>query len=253
MTPTQIMTADAESAANRYGMLVEGWRSLYGAALDQSHFGSPKQLAEVTAQAYGIARTYLASEEAQIESDSAQYALEAQRVTLEQLGSKAQDELSDVAGEHLNALNDYLSHEIKVQIERDIAFLKHSLQTTFLNVRMASVANNLPLRTALMQYRIGNASELHFFFHERRNQRWPSRRFIRGVWRQHLLSVYNETVLITLSDHGVDTAQISHPDPKSEYAGMMLSIDSNTELPTYAELKPVVFHPNSDALLGRAA
>jgi hypothetical protein len=253
MTPTQIMTQDAEAAGARYGMMVDGWRALYGAALDQSHFGSPKQLADVTAQAYGLARTYLAVETAFIARESDAYALEAQRATLDELGSDAATELSGPASEHLSALNDYLTHEIKVQIERDIAFLRQSLRSTYLQVQMASRANKLPLRSALMQYRIGNSAEIQFFFHDRRAQRWPSRRFIRSVWRQHLLAVYNETVLITLSEHGVDTAEIRHLDPKSQHHGAKLSIDSNTDLPTYAELKPVVFHPNADAILGRVA
>lgn len=251
-TATQIMTEDAEAASARYGTLVEGWRSLYGAALDQSHFGTEKQMREVTAQAYGMARLYLTAETARIEDDSIQYAREAQRAVLEELNVTDSAEISGPASEHLSALNEYLTHEIAVQIERDIAFLRNSLRTTYLHVNMAARAGKVPLRAALMQYRLGNAAELQFFFHDRRNQRWPSRRFIRSVWRQHLLNVYNEVVLITLSEHGVDTAQINHPDPKSQHAGTVISLDSNTELPTYAELKSVVFHPNSDATLGRA-
>ena len=253
MALAQLMTADAEAAAQRYGLLVEGWRSLYFAALDQSHFGTEKQIVEVTSRAYSIARMYLNAETDRIQADTIQYAQEAQRVTLEQLSSKQTFELAGPADEHLNANNDYLLREIEVQIERDIAFLRLSLRSIYLHVTMASRANGLPLRAALMQYRIGNAADLNFVFRDRRNQRWPSQKFIRSVWRHHLLSVYNETVLITLSDHGVDTAQINHSDQKSPHHGTLLSIDSNSELPTYAELKPTVFHPNSEATLGMVA
>lgn len=249
MSITQLISNDADAASQRYGMLVEGWRALYTSALDQSHFGSEKQLRSVVAQAYGMARMFLATETDQIEATSDRIASEAQRVTLAQLSSKVAKELSDEASEHVSASNDYLLHEISVQIERDIAFLRQSLRSTYLHVNLAARANHQSARAALMQYRIGNSSELHFFFHDRRNQRWPSRKFVRSVWRQHLLSTYNETVLITLSDHGIDVAQVEHIDPNSDKHGMKISMDSNSDLPTYAEIKGTIFHPNSDAVL----
>lgn len=253
MTLPQHMTADAEVASARYGLLVEGWRSLYAAALDQPTFGTQKQMDQVSAQAYGIARSYLAAEERSVEKVTSQYALNAQQSVQIDVQREASSELADAASEHLSANNEYLMHEISVQIERDIAFLKQSLRQAYLSVTMAARAGRIPVRTALAQYRIGNAAELHFFFHDRRNQRWPSTKFIRAVWRQNLIAIYNETVLLTLADHGLDTAQITHSDPKSPHHGTIISMDSNSALPTYAELKPVVFHPNSEAILGIAA
>jgi hypothetical protein len=253
MRITQLISNDADAASQRYGLLVEGWRSIYSAALDQSHFGSEKQLRSIVAQAYRLAHTYLDDETARIEEVSNAVALEAQGVTLQQLSNKHVLELADAVSEHVNANNEYLLREISVQIERDIAFLQKSVRSTYLHVAIAARANRIPLRTALMQYRIGNASELAFFFHDRRNQRWPSRKFIRSVWRQHLLATYNEAVLLTLSDHGVDVAQIDHSDPKSDNHGMIISVASNSTLPTYAEIKDVIFHPNSEAVLTRVA
>ena len=246
---TQTISAAADSAANRYGMLVEAWRAAYSRALDQSHFGTPKQLRQILEQAYTVAGHFLDAERQDIADVSAKIALEAQTVTLAQLHAASASQLADAVSEHVSASNAYLEREVTIQIERDIAFLQMSVRRTYLNVSMSARAQNLEPRSALMQYRIGNASELNFFFHDRRNQKWPSRKFIRAVWRQHLLSIYNETVLLTLIEHGLDTALIEHADKKAPPHGMTISVNSDSELPTYAEIKDDLFHPNSDAFL----
>ena len=120
---------------------------------------------------------------------------------------------------------------------------------TALQVTVASKSEGISLQTALAQYRIGNAAELHFFFHDRRNQKWPSRKFIRAVWRHHLLTAFNEVTLLTLAEHGVTTARIEHINPKADSNGLLVAMNSSTELPTYAEIRNEIFHPNSDAIL----
>jgi hypothetical protein len=249
MIITQIISGEADSAANRYGMLVEAWRASYARALDQSHFGTPKQLQQILVDAYAVAGLFLDAERQLIADVSDKIALEAQQATLDQLGAASASTLADAVSEHVRASDAYLEREVMIQIERDIAFLQMSVRRTYLNVSMSARAQNLATRAALMQYRIGNASELNFFFHDRRNQKWPSRRFVRAVWRQHLLSVYNETVLLTLIEHGLDTALIEHADKKAPPHGMEISVNSDSELPNYAEIKDDLFHPNADAFL----
>lgn len=246
---TQLMTAEAEAAAARYKTLIEGWRSLFINSLDRSTFASAASVRALVEQAYDMARAYSASERELIEQRTQEFALEAHRVTARALSVDASSELPGDVSEHLREIERYLSREIAIQIERDIAFLRQSYQRVVLQVHLAARSQNISSRTALMQYRIGNAVELNFFFHDRRNQRWPSQKFVRAIWRQHLLAAYNETVLVELADHGLRVAEIAHSDPKSEVHGMRLALSPNTPLPTYAELRNDVFHPNAEAIL----
>lgn len=253
MNVTLSMTAEAEAAAVRYGMLVDGWRSIYQREMDAPDFGSGRQINRVTEQAYAMGRQFLDTEANLIEESSMIIVREALRAMSEQLATPVAETLTDAVREHLRDAENYLLHELSIQVERDIAFLKQSLRRAVLQVSVAAQAQRVPLRVALMQYRIGNTTELHFFFHDRRNQKWPSRKFVRAVWRHHLLSLYNEVVLLTLADHGLDTAMIVHASPDYHSQNMVISMSSGTSLPTYSEIRNEIFHPNSDAVLARAA
>jgi len=250
MKITTRMSAAADEAAARYGNLVESWRSLYQRALDGADFGSQKMFARVQDEAYAIARTYLEQEAATIAFVLTTVALEAQGTTFAELSVDDTKELTEAVSDHLNEAESYLRSELAIQIERDIAFLKLSLRRAVLQVSLAARSRGIPARTALFQYRIGNAQELQFFFHDRGNSKWPSRKFVRSVWRHSLLAAYNEVVLLTLSDHGLDLAQVIHDNPKADVHGMQISMSANGSLPTYAEIRNEVFHPNADAILG---
>ena len=252
MNVQQMMSAAAEAAAQRYGLLVEGWRALYQSALDRSDFGTPRQMLRITEEAYAMGHRFLDTERIEVQRATREIALEAHRATLAEIGAESADELADAASEHLSDAESYLTHEITIQIERDIAFLKQSLRKAYLQVAVASRAQGIAPKAALIQYRIGNAAELHFFFHNRGGQKWPSRKFIRGVWRHHLLAVYNEIVLMDLADHGFDRAEVRHLNPDAHSNGMQISMHTGSALPTYSEIRNEVFHPNSDAILGRA-
>lgn len=253
MKPVIRMTSEAEAAAQRYGTLVESWRSLYQRALDAHDFGMPRVIARVEREAYELAHRFLADETAHIERATGQIALDAQGATFAELSVTDADEFTEAVSDHLSEAESYLNRELAIQIERDIAFLKLSLRRAMLQVSIAARAQRIATRTALIQYRIGNAQELHFFFHDRGNQKWPSRKFVRAVWRHHLLAVYNEVVLLTLSDHGLEEAEVRHLNPKSDVHLMRIAMGAGTSLPTYAEIRNEVFHPNADAILGRVS
>lgn len=252
MNVTMSMTAEAEAAATRYGMVVDAWRAIYQREMDATDFGSTRQMSRVTEQAYAIGRQFLDTEANIIEDSSMMIVREALRVTSAELATPVAVDLTDALREHLADAENYLLHELSIQIERDIAFLKQSLRKALLQVSVGARAQQIPTRTALIQYRIGNTTELHFFFHDRRNQKWPSRKFVRAVWRHHLLALYNEAVLLTLADHGIDKAMIRHMNPDSHSHGMVISMSSGSALPTYSEIRNEIFHPNSDAVLTRA-
>jgi hypothetical protein len=252
MTPTQMMSAMADAAAQRYGMLLDGFKTIYNRAIDAPDFGTPKQLSQVSSESFNMASFFLISEEASIEDNLDAVAETALTATRDELSVAHQDELPGDVSEHLNAFASYLLDELRGQINRDIAFLHKTLRQTHLTVQLAARARRVPLRAALITHRIGNASPLQFTFHDRRSAKWPSKRHVRTIWRHNLLAFYNDTVLMTLADHGVDYAQIKHNDPASEFHGMIVTMSPSIDGPTYADVKDVAFHPNAEAVLVRS-
>lgn len=250
MTPLQKMTAEAEAAAARYDSLAHTWRTHYEHILGSGRLGSAKQMFTLKNQAYQIARTYLATETELIQAKFQEIALEAFSDTLRDLQSHDTVELTDAFYEHLLDAQEHLQRELTIQLERDVVLLGQILRRTTLQVMNMARASGRTIAEALMEYRIGSNSKLQFFFHDRANQKWASRKFVRAVWRHALLSVYNEAVLSVLADHKIDRAQVRHANPKATTNGLIISMGPNTEHPTYEEIFNEVFHPNSDALLG---
>jgi len=248
ITNTRITPA-AEAAAQRYGLLVEGWRSLFQMALSKAD-GPGRAIAEVKEQAYAMAWAYIDAEREEIRDQFAAVAYEAHQSAHDQIGSETPEALSDALTDLLSESEEYLATELIIQTERDIAFLVKSLRQTALQIQISARSQGIAPKAALIQHRIGNAAELHFFFHDRGGQKWPSRKFVRGVWRHSLLSIYNETVLLTLADHGFREAQVYHASKKADVHGMILAMHSGSEHPTYAEVRNEIFHPNADAVLG---
>lgn len=245
----QTFSAQAEAAAQRYGALVEGWRGLYHRALDSADFGSHRAMEDLHRAAYELAHLFLAREEDAIEDAFDEIASEAHTATRAALRIDDAQELSDDVSAHAQALGSYLRSEIAIQIERDIAFLRHAVERTRLQVSVGARAQGVPMRAALMAHRLTGANEPTFFFHDRRSQKWPSRKFIRAVWRQNALAVYNETVLMTLAEHGEQIAVVTHINPDAEAHGIEMALADNTSLPTYADLRDQIFHPNADCIL----
>lgn len=253
MTVSQILSATADAAAQRYGLLLDGWKNLYLRALDDSDFGTPKQLNRVTAQAYSMGSLFLNGEGSEMQDAFDDIAQRALTATRDELIVEDSETFPDAVDEHVSAFEAHLTTELSIQIERDIAHLKQTLQRTVLSVTLASRAQRLPVKTALLQHRIGGATEPKFGFSDRRGAKWPARRYIRTIWRHDLLALYNDVVLMTLADHGIDTAQIRHTDTTSAWHGMEVAMIANTELPTYADVRDEAFHPNSDAVIARVA
>ena len=252
MITTQ-MTAEAEAAAQRYTVMLEAWRGLYANALSTARFGSEAHISDLLGQAYAIARRFLETEQVMIADASTRIASEAHRATLVSLSVTDTQTLPERVTEHLGALADYLRSEIAIQIERDIATLRQSIGRTRLQIALASRAKGVTEQSARLEIQFGGVGRIDFYFHDRRAQKWPSVKFIRAVWRQHLLASYNETALIDLADHGIQIAEIWHPSPSSHAHGMRIAMSASTALPTYEEVRNEVFHPNSDAIIQKAA
>ncbi|MBA8881724.1 hypothetical protein [Phyllobacterium myrsinacearum] len=243
------LSAHADRQALNYERLTDAWRSLFFNALGSSSFGSPALVNSIVRQAYDLAQTFLEDVDEDSENLVFEIATEAHTATIDEIMSDASDELTVEALEHLNQTKSYLIDSLGAQIHRDIALLRLTLQRVNLEVSLASRSRRLSTANALMEYRIGNKSDLQFIFLDRNSRKWQSSKYIRGLWRHTLLSVYNEVVLHTLSEHGLERAQVNHMNADAQSHGMIIAMGSNADMPTYSEIRDTIFHPNSNAVL----
>lgn len=240
---------EAESASVRYGMLTDSWRSSFMRALNAMTYDFGRATDQAIEEAYAVAQSFLEDERDRIERILTEIAGEAHQTTLTSLRSIDSDELSEAALEHLYETQRYLIDEIAAQMQRDIALLRQTLQRVTLEVGIAARGRGIEQRTALVEYRIGNQAELQFMFHDRHARKWPSKKFVRAIWRHTLLATYNEAVLMTIADHGLTRAVVQHQDAGAQSHGAIVSFGSNSEHPTYSEIRNEVFHPNANAIL----
>lgn len=249
MKPTHSMSASADAAAARYGDFVESLRAIFQRAIMSSKLGTPRHFAQVDGEGYEVARLFISNEEALISQEIDRLAGLATDNLYAQMGAPSPADVTDEQFTYLQDVKDGLLREIVIQVERDILFLHNSLRRAYIQASLTARGNNVPLQLAIMQAQTTNASELHFFFHDRMNRKWPSRKFVRAVWRQALLAAYNEITMMILVDHGMTTARINHIDPGASSNGVILSLVPHGELQSYVDVRDQVFHPNSDAIL----
>jgi hypothetical protein len=235
----------AGQAWTRYQMFTDGLRSIYHDTLARHTLSDEKAMQDANA----LARVFLAAEADHFASDIEEIASEARTATLKEIASIDSSDLSDEALTHLSVSSDYLHNELIAQVYRDIATLRKSIQRVGLEVSLASRSSGRSHRAALIEYMVGNKADIGFFFHDKASRKWESKTFVRSAWRQTLLSAYNEIVLFTLADHGIERAVVEHHSPDAQYHGLVIALSSSTELPTYSEIRDQVFHPNANAWL----
>ncbi|WLR90997.1 hypothetical protein [Shinella zoogloeoides] len=243
------LNQEADQAAARYGLLVDGWQGLFGRALNAIDFGTASHAAHFISEALEMAQTYMRQEAVAFDDVFEEIASEAHQTTLDQIASNDANELTERVTDHLRTAQQYAADELLAQINRDLALMRRALQRVALEVYAASRSRGISQRQALIEYRIGNVAELDFAFHDRTNRKWSSRKFVRTLWRHSLLSVYNEVVMLTLADHGLRRARVVHLDPNAESHDTLIAFSSSADLPTYSEIRDTIFHPNANAIL----
>jgi len=246
---TNLLSDKAGAAYNRYSLFTDALKSIHRGAMLRSDFGSASLTGKLRSQATLQGSTFLDSELSQARADIQEIAEIARTVTLQEISSNDTSELTDAIYEHLDASYDYFQTELVVQQTRDIATLQRAMQRAGLEVAIAARSKGKSHRSAVLEYAFGNKTDVEFFFHDRSSRKYESRLFVRSLYRQTLLSVYNETVLFTLADHGLTRAVVEHHSPESEFHGLEIALSSGSELPTYSEIRDKVFHPNANAYL----
>lgn len=236
----------AESAAQRYDIVLQTYRNIYEGSMNEHDFGYQKQFSRIKKQSYKIAKNYLEVESDIISSSLIEISSEAHTKTIFELRSNESQKEEDRTGDIVEAAGEYLITELSIQLERDIAFLIKSVRNSSLSIKMSAQSQGISAKSALVQHKIG---EVKFVFRDRVNSKWPSRKFVRSAWRQSLLQAYNNTVLTIIAAHGLNNAEVTHTEGSSKWNGTILAISPETSYPTYNEVEGEIFHPNSNAIL----
>ncbi len=239
----------ATRAQDRYNAFTDRLRAFYASALLSRDMGTVALINRVENEAEFAVTSFLRDEWLAIKDRLQEIAVEAHRATLAEIESIESSDLTDAASEHVRASVEYLFSELHTQVLRDVATLKRTLQRAALEISISSRSRGVNVRSAAMEFAIGNTADIEFSFHDRASRKWKSAAFVRSTWRHTALSVYNEVVLFTLADHGLRHAQVFSVSPGAASHLMLISLSSNAEIPTYSEIRETVFHPNANAFL----
>lgn len=240
------LTQLAEVSAMRYAGLCQLWQGVFDRALTDKNFGYADHPSNVARECYVLAETFLTDEREHIDRMLEEIASDAHQTTLSQIASADSDGLEDAALDHLAQTAHYLADELIAQIHRDIAMVRQAIQRIQLEVYTAARAKRISERQALIEYSISNRETLQFMFHDRYARKWSSKKFVRALWRHTLLAAYNETVMLTLADHGIETAAVV--SDQSDHAAT-ISLTGALNMMSYADSRAEYFHPNSNAYL----
>lgn len=247
------LTQEAEAGSQRYGLLVASWRGVYDRVRSQARLASAADINDALHEAQTVGSIFLRNEREHIDRIASQIVREAHQTTSDEIEIIATHELTDEAGELLSDTIEYLVGQLRLQIMRDLASLEVELRRAILELRVSSRSRGVSFRRALVERQISANGSIEFGQHDRASRKWASTKVVRLIWRHTLLSLYNETVLVLLADHGITQAQIVHVNPSSQFHGLRLALHPASDLPTYGELRDEVFHPNSDAILSARA
>jgi hypothetical protein len=236
-------TQTAQSAAERYSLVLGALSTIFTQALQGSEPGSPRTQKKVLAAAYQIAQTYINQETDQVFQAIEYEKNDAVRETLKDLNFE-QREPDDAVNTHTEALSADLEKSLRVQLERDVASMLRGLRDMSLRASLKARASGISHRAALVALRQAGNSAPQFIYVDRASRNWSSEKYVKTVWRQILVLAWNESALLTMADW-VDQAVINHPDAKHANQGDLISLKENTEGETWDTVKDTVFHPNS--------
>lgn len=244
-----ILTKYADEAAARYGLLADSWQANFARVMSDLDFGTSSHTAKFINAAQDAGQIFVEQEMAIGKMLFDEIALNAHQATLREISSNDTEALTERITEHLRASLEYVAMQLLAQVLRDVTLLRQKMQRVALETFAASRSRGISQRSAMIEYRIGNSTEFDFSFYDRAGRKWNSRKFVRSIWRHTLLSAYNETVMLTLADHGISRARVVHEDVNADVHNTVISFGANTTHATYSEIVEAVFHPNSNAIL----
>lgn len=133
------------------------------------------------------------------------------------------------------------------QAIKDIEHGKQQLRTLSFDVAttMPRAGIQNAIKGAVVKNVVGNSNYV-----AKNGKEWPSIRNVRLNTRHHLLTIYNETVILLASKLGENHFQVKNEEGH-RYTGLVFTLNGEADLPAYEQIRKEVFHPNAKSLVYR--
>lgn len=239
------------AAVDRYGSFLSVLRAQSDAVFRRDPT-SEAMRNEALKTAQSAARTFLVSEQVQIEQDSRYVALSAQRAALTDMGYSSSGLTSKIEDFVLDSAY-FTSRILAAQAERDVIAMAQHIQNTALRVDLYARSGRHTVSSAAAQVMIEDRMVPAFRFVDRMGRKFKASKHIRDTYRMHLLNIYNEVYMDTVATYGRETVRVYHPNPDYKWFGAELLIvtggSADPDLPLYYDVREEIFHPSSDAVV----
>ena len=136
-------------------------------------------------------------------------------------------------------------------ISRDITTVNKEIRRFAFSLENAIKINGIDRGSALVRARSFFKPNLTYKYVDRANRKWPTERYIGTTIRGHLLTSYNETMVILISEFHDGLGKIIYKDKDHKGHGEIITTVLNgSDLRDYETIRQKVFHPNSTAVIG---
>jgi hypothetical protein len=246
----------AQATADRYGAHLLALGGLFAKVIDGPNPVSEKARNEFRAEATDLTLRFALDESARVRRASKEVALSAVSDAQAALGSAARA-LSDeqrmmLLGLVGDAAED-VTARLTAQLRDDVRTTHKRLRNFAIQVDMLRSQRGWSLAASIIGVRERNKGDVRYHFVDRAGKRWQSDRYIRTLVRGAYLTIYNEAFLYLLGVSGKTLARVIGPEAGRGNDGVIFAFvndGKNEPLPTYADIKPAVFHPNALNLVG---
>ncbi len=236
-------TPHALRASDRYGVFTETVRASYMAATLTDSILQPGMRRRLAEAHIFAGASYVAAETPTLNRAIREIAEKAIAKAIEDTGVYIDTRAElEALSEHLREIEEYILGQINSQRLRDVKKLDRMTGDLLLRIHRNARGRH-SVRNALAKFR-ANITEQNFYFMNRAGARLNSKLYIKSVWRQNLLWLFNDVYMNVLAGQEIGEVEVIHPRGGGMWHGKVLSISPETS-PSYDEVKEKIFYPNS--------
>lgn len=195
------------------------------------------------------AREYLGLEQAYLNDDTLTVAQRAHETAMRDLGLPESTPIADRFADFIYRAARFTTQLLAAQAERDVVAVARHISTIAQRVDMKVRSGRFTKAAAIAAVLIDDRTSPAFRYVDRLGRNYKATKHVRDLYRQHLLNVHNEVYLDIMAEYGVDTLEVTHPEPSYRWAGTLVSLDGEGNDPLYYDVRDEIFHPGSDAVL----
>lgn len=110
-------------------------------------------------------------------------------------------------------------------------------------------ANGWSRKASILAVKQKNKVPVTFYSVDRSGKQWDSKKYVRTVLRHALLTIYNESKIFRMTLQGKKVAYVQNSDINHPAHGTEFRIAPDGQGNSYDDIKDIVFHPNSNAVV----